>query len=129
LEELTAKRYQPLVIHIVDEQELQPKARGDVALVDVEAGRERKFFLDDDLVRRFQAELASYFKEIETMCASRRIDYPAHDDAGALRRVRLADAAPGEQRGVSYSERDYALVIALRAFSARRGAAADLVSP
>jgi uncharacterized protein (DUF58 family) len=75
LEELAAKRYQPLVIHIVDEQELQPKARGDVALVDVEGGRERKFFLNDDLVRRFQAELASYFKEIETMCASRRIDY------------------------------------------------------
>ena len=75
LEELTAKRYQPLVIHIVDEQELQPKAWGDVALIDVEGGRERKFFLDDDLVRRFQAELASYFKEIETVCASRRIDY------------------------------------------------------
>jgi len=75
LEELAAKRYQPLVIHIVDEQELQPKARGDVALVDVEDGRERNFFLNDDLVRRFQAELASYFKEIETMCASRRIDY------------------------------------------------------
>jgi uncharacterized protein (DUF58 family) len=75
LEELTAKRYQPLVIHIVDEQELSPKAWGDVALVDVEDGRERKFFLDDDLVRRFQAELASYFKEIETVCASRRIDY------------------------------------------------------
>lgn len=75
LEELTAKRYQPLVIHIVDQQELQPQAWGDVALVDVEGGRERKFFLDDDLVRRFQAELASYFKEIETLCASRRIDY------------------------------------------------------
>lgn len=75
LEELTAKRYQPLVIHIVDQQELSPKAWGDVALVDVEGGRERKFFLDDDLVRRFQAELASYFKEIETVCASRRIDY------------------------------------------------------
>ena len=75
LEELTAKGYQLLVIHIVDERELQPKAWGDVALVDVEGGRERKFFLDDDLVRRFQAELAGYFKEIESVCASRRIDY------------------------------------------------------
>ena len=44
-------------------------------LVDVEGGRERKFFLDDDLVRRFQAELDSYFKEIEAVCASRHIDY------------------------------------------------------
>jgi uncharacterized protein (DUF58 family) len=75
LEELTAKRYQLLVIHVVDEQELRPKAWGDVALADVEGGRERKFFLDDDLLRRFEDELASYFKEIETVCAGRRIDY------------------------------------------------------
>jgi uncharacterized protein (DUF58 family) len=74
-EELAAKNYQLLVIHVVDEQELQPKTRGDVALFDVEGGRERKFFLDNDLVRRFEAELASYFKEIEAVCASRQIDY------------------------------------------------------
>ena len=72
---MTAKRYQLLVIHIVDESELHPKAWGDVALVDVEAGRERKFFLDDELNRRFQAELVSYCKEIETVCANREIDY------------------------------------------------------
>jgi len=75
LEELSAKRYQLLVIHIVDEQELHPKPWGDVALVDVEGGRERKFFLDEDLVRQFQAELTGYFKEIETVCANRQIDY------------------------------------------------------
>jgi uncharacterized protein (DUF58 family) len=75
LEELKAKGYQILAIHIVDDQELHPKAWGDVALVDVEGGRERKFFLDDDLVRRFERELAGYFKEIETMCSSRQIDY------------------------------------------------------
>jgi len=75
LEELTAKGHQLLVIHIVNENELQPTASGDVALVDVESGRERKFFLDDNLVRRYQAELAAYFKEIESVCASRHIDY------------------------------------------------------
>ena len=75
LEELTVKRYQLLVIHIVDEQETRPKPWGDIALVDVEGGRERKFFLDVDLVHRFQAELDRYFKEIEAVCASRRIDY------------------------------------------------------
>ena len=75
LEELTAKRYQVLVIHIVDVEETQPKPWGDVALMDIEAGRERKFFLDSDLVRRFQIEMERYFKEIETVCAHRRIDY------------------------------------------------------
>jgi uncharacterized protein (DUF58 family) len=74
-EELTAKRHQLLVIHVVDSLELKPKARGDVALLDVEAGSERKFFLDDDLVRRYELELANYFKEIETLCASRHVDY------------------------------------------------------
>ncbi|HET9917732.1 MAG TPA: DUF58 domain-containing protein [Candidatus Binatia bacterium] len=75
LEELTGKSYQVLLVHIVDEGELKPRHRGDVALVDVEAGGERKFFLDADLVRRFEQEIAGYFHEIEALCASRRIDY------------------------------------------------------
>jgi len=75
LEELHGKNYQVLLVHIVDEGELQPKFRGDVALVDVEAGGERKFFLDAELVRRFEQEIASYFHEIEAICASHKIDY------------------------------------------------------
>ncbi|HKY06921.1 MAG TPA: DUF58 domain-containing protein [Candidatus Binatia bacterium] len=74
-EELTAKRYQLLVIHIVDERETSPEPRGDVALVDVEGGRERKLFLDAELVRRYQMELGEYFKDIEALCAGRGIDY------------------------------------------------------
>jgi uncharacterized protein (DUF58 family) len=75
LAELTAKNYQVLLIHIVDQSELQPKPVGDVALIDVEAGAERKFYLDGDLVRRYEQELASYFAEIEALCAGRKIDY------------------------------------------------------
>lgn len=75
LEELSGKNYQVLLVHIVDETELKPKAWGDVALVDVEGGGERKFFLDADLVRRFEGELADYFHDIEAICASRKIDY------------------------------------------------------
>ena len=75
LEELTAKRYQLLMIHIVDEREITPEPWGDVALIDVEGGRERKLFLDAELVRRFKAEVAGYFKEVESMCAARGIDY------------------------------------------------------
>jgi uncharacterized protein (DUF58 family) len=75
LEELTAKRYQLLVIHVIDEQETQPKPCGDVALIDVEGGRERKLFLDTEMVRRYQSELDAYFKEIETLCTGRGVDY------------------------------------------------------
>jgi len=75
LEELSGKNYQVLLVHIVDDGELKPQPWGDVALVDVEAGSERKFFLDADMVRRFEQELSGYFHEIEALCASRKIDY------------------------------------------------------
>jgi uncharacterized protein (DUF58 family) len=75
MEELAIKKYQLLVIHILDPQELNPKPRGDVALNDVENGRERRLFMDADMVRRFGEELARYFGEIEAVCAAHRIDY------------------------------------------------------
>jgi uncharacterized protein (DUF58 family) len=75
LEELTVKKYQVLTIHIVDDRELAPELAGDVALRDVENGRERKFFLDDGLMRRYRQELERYFGEVESICAARHIDY------------------------------------------------------
>jgi uncharacterized protein (DUF58 family) len=75
LEELARKKHQLLVIHLVAEDELKPRAAGDVALLDVEGGRERNFFLDANLVRRFEQELEHYFGEIESVCASRHADY------------------------------------------------------
>ena len=75
LEELAIKKYQLLVIHILDDQEVSPKPWGDVALNDVEGRRERRLFLDADLVRRFQQELTDYFREIEMVCSGHRIDY------------------------------------------------------
>jgi uncharacterized protein (DUF58 family) len=75
VEELANKKYQLLVIHIVDSRELEPPSSGDVMMRDVEDGRERRFFLDAPLRRRFQEELSGYFNEIETACAARGIDY------------------------------------------------------
>ncbi len=75
LEELAAKKYQLLVIHVVDDEEINPALLGDAALYDVENGRERRFMLDPVLVRRFKEELGAYFAEIEAMCAARHIDY------------------------------------------------------
>lgn len=75
LEELANKRYQLLIIHVVDDQEVKPRLAGDILLSDVENGRERRFFLDGDLLRRYREELEIYFGEIEAFCAGRNIDY------------------------------------------------------
>jgi len=75
VEELARKKYQVLVIHILDEEEQRPGFLGDVTLVDAEGSRERPLFVDAELARRFQEELAGYFRDIETACASLGIDY------------------------------------------------------
>jgi uncharacterized protein (DUF58 family) len=75
LEELARKKYQILVVHILEPQEMQPDFLGDIALVDAEGTRERRLFVDAELARRFQEELTSYLNGIEAACASRDIDY------------------------------------------------------
>jgi hypothetical protein len=69
VEELARKRYQVLVIHVLDEEDVEPRILGDVALVDAEGRRERRLFVDAELARRFKEELAAYFREIESACA------------------------------------------------------------
>ena len=75
VEELARKKYQVLVVHVLDDEELRPGFLGDVALEDAEGSRERRLYVDADLVRRFEEELAGYFRDIETACASLGIDY------------------------------------------------------
>lgn len=75
LEALVRKGYQVLVIHILDAQEISVAPRGDVSLFDVESERERRLFLDDELVERFDAELQDYLKTVESFCISRDMDY------------------------------------------------------
>jgi uncharacterized protein (DUF58 family) len=75
VEELTRQKHQVLVIHVLDDEEIEPRFLGDVALVDAEGHRERRLFVDAELARRFQEELALYFRDIESACASLGIDY------------------------------------------------------
>lgn len=75
LEELLKQRHDVLVIHILDDREFDPAARGDLSLFDVESRRERRVYLDAALLERFQAELDAYCGEIESFCRSRGIDY------------------------------------------------------
>jgi uncharacterized protein (DUF58 family) len=75
LEELARKKYQILVVHVLEAEEMQPRLLGDIALVDAEGSRERRLYVDAELLRRFQQELTSYCNDIEAMCASHGIDY------------------------------------------------------
>ena len=75
VEELARRRNQVLMIQVLDEEELRPGLAGDVQLSDAEGPRERRLFVDAELVRRFEEELAAYFREIESACVSLGVDY------------------------------------------------------
>jgi uncharacterized protein (DUF58 family) len=75
VEALTRRRHQVLVVHVLDEEDCEPRVSGDVTLVDAEGDRERRLYVDETLARRFRSELAYYFREIETTCARLGVDY------------------------------------------------------
>jgi uncharacterized protein (DUF58 family) len=75
LEELARKKHDVLVIHVLNRDELNPGPLGDIALLDIERDRERRFYVDPDLVRRYQEEFSSFLTEIEGVCGRRKIDY------------------------------------------------------
>jgi uncharacterized protein (DUF58 family) len=75
LEQLARQKYQILVIHVLDDEEIAPRFAGEVALVDAEGHRERRVFVDEELARRFREELTQYFRDIESACTRLDVDY------------------------------------------------------
>lgn len=75
IEELTVRKYELVVIHILDKAELELPAVGAASVQDVETGKERNVFLDKDLTRLFRAEVQRYLDEAKSFCLSRGVDY------------------------------------------------------
>jgi uncharacterized protein (DUF58 family) len=75
VETLTRHKHQVIVAHILDDDDCEPGLSGEITLVDAEGSRERRLYIDEALERRFRAELAHYFRDIETACAGLGIDY------------------------------------------------------
>ncbi len=75
LEELARKRHDVLLVHVLAEGETRLAPGGDVSLVDVESARQRRVFLDRDLVDRFQREAEDFFAGARRFCESRDMDY------------------------------------------------------
>jgi uncharacterized protein (DUF58 family) len=73
------RKYEPMVIHVVDPRESDPGARGDVTLVDVENGESREITLTDGMVKAYKEEHEKWRKEIDDFCKTRQVPYVAAD--------------------------------------------------
>jgi len=79
-------RFQTLLIHVLADEELQPRLAGDLRLVDVETGRAVEVTADAEALRAYAAARDEYFQGIERFCFRHGIDY-----------LRTASSVPAEE--------------------------------
>ena len=72
---LRYNKFDPFVVHIVDEAEAKPKLAGDVLLYDCETGDEREVTVTAKVLERFEAAYRSYLDDIDRFCTSKQVPY------------------------------------------------------
>lgn len=72
---LRYNRFEPFVIQLVDERELNPDLRGDILLVDCETGQQKEMTLTPRLLARYRQAHEAWCAELEGFCKQRQLSY------------------------------------------------------
>lgn len=76
---LRFNKFEPFVLHVVDQKEARPELKGDVRLYDCETGEEREVTVTDALLDDMARAFHDYQRSIERFCTSRQVPYFAAD--------------------------------------------------
>jgi len=68
-------RFEPHVLHLVDEGEADLVTRGDLRLVDAETGAAREVTITDGLVARYREAHASWRARVSDFCVQKQVPY------------------------------------------------------
>jgi hypothetical protein len=68
-------KFEPFVLHVVDQREARPALQGDVRLYDCETGEEREVTVTDGLLDDMARAFDDYQRSIERFCISRQVPY------------------------------------------------------
>lgn len=68
-------KFEPIIIHLYDERELDPKLNGELQLVDCETGEVREIMITPELMKRYREVWQTYCEELETYCSKRDMLY------------------------------------------------------
>ncbi len=85
LKPLISRGFQVAVVHVLSEDELEPKLTGDLRIIDSETGHQREMSVNAQLLARYQQTLGQFCSEVEGFCNRYGIDY-----------VRVSTATPFE---------------------------------
>jgi uncharacterized protein (DUF58 family) len=72
---LRYNKFDPFVVHIVDEEDAKPKLAGDVLIYDCETGDEREVTVTAKVLERFEAAYREYLTDIDRFCTSKQVPY------------------------------------------------------
>jgi hypothetical protein len=72
---LRYNKFDPFVVHVVDEQDAKPKLAGDVLLYDCETGDEREVTVTAKVLERFEEAYRTYLEDIDRFCTSKQVPY------------------------------------------------------
>lgn len=75
LNKLRYFKFEPIVIHLYDERELNPTLQGELQLVDVETGEVRDLTLTPELIREYRRVFLEFSQELEDFCTRKQVLY------------------------------------------------------
>lgn len=67
--------FEPFMIHLFDEQELNPALRGDIAIVDCETGETREITITPKILARYRCLHVQFCDELESFCRKHNASY------------------------------------------------------
>ena len=75
LDRLLAQKFEPVLLQVLDRQEVEPEAGGDLTLIDSERGDRIEVTLDERAIRAYRARLHAFFGELESWSKKRGVHY------------------------------------------------------
>lgn len=94
LQALIYRRFDVLLIQVLDETEMSPDFKGPFRLIDGETAEETELTVEPETVAAYQQRLSDYFQDVEDFCLSHDVEY-----------LRTTTAIPFEEVVFSYLRR------------------------
>jgi uncharacterized protein (DUF58 family) len=76
---LRYNKFEPFVLHVVDETDGRPKLSGDVRIYDCETGDEREVTVTPKVLAQYRSAYDAYVTEIKRFCTERQVPYVPAD--------------------------------------------------
>lgn len=75
LEQLLARRFEPMVLQIYDPFDAEPKLRGDFVFTDVETGATKQLTVDDAVLKRYKKRFRRFVESNRRSCVKRGVRF------------------------------------------------------